>query len=232
VHSYFAFTWRQGTTPLYFAVDAGWRSSVLWQGMRPPLQDPGEDLPSALSFGAAMAFEASLLLVALGWGWLFRQSALADLHWSLPAFLLGAAAFLPPFALFLWTLRSKLRLLKRHRDLMNELIERVFRSWSLLQLLLISLCAGFSEEALFRGAVQASLTVRIGPVLSLVLASLLFGASHLITWTYGLLAASIGLYLGLLYLWTGNLLVPMTAHAVYDFVALIWLTRARQALPP
>jgi len=195
--------------------------------MSSPLKDHGGDFRSDLSFGAGMAFEASLLLVAFGWGWLFKQSALTDLHWSLRAFLLGAAAFLPPYAFFVWTLRSKLRFLTRHRELMTQLTEHVFKSWSFLQLLLISVCAGFCEEALFRGAIQASLAIRIGPVLALVLASVLFGASHLLTWTYGLLAAVIGCYLGLLNLWTGNLLIPITAHAVYDFIALIWLTRAR-----
>ena len=32
----------------------------------------------------------------------------------------------------------------------------------------------------------------------------------------------IGLYFGGLRLWTGNLLAPIAAHAVYDFLALIY----------
>jgi len=34
--------------------------------------------------------------------------------------------------------------------------------------------------------------------MALVLASVLFGAAHLITWTYAIIAAFIGAYLGLL----------------------------------
>jgi membrane protease YdiL (CAAX protease family) len=40
-------------------------------------------------------------------------------------------------------------------------------------------------------------------------------------------------YLGLLYELTGNLLTPIVAHALYDFVALVYLTRGPGSdLPP
>ena len=48
------------------------------------------------------------------------------------------------------------------------------------------------------GAVQGSLADRVGMSMALVLASVLFGAAHLITWTYAIIAAFIGAYLGLL----------------------------------
>jgi membrane protease YdiL (CAAX protease family) len=34
-----------------------------------------------------------------------------------------------------------------------------------------------------------------------------------------------GLYLGTLFVITGNLFAPIVAHAAYDFVALVWLAR-------
>ena len=40
-----------------------------------------------------------------------------------------------------------------------------------------------------------------------------------------IIAALIGAYLGLLWIWTGNLLTPMVTHAVYDFVALVYFLR-------
>jgi hypothetical protein len=39
------------------------------------------------------------------------------------------------------------------------------------------------------------------------------------------LAAIVGIYLGAIWLLTGNLLVPIVAHAVYDFVALTWFLK-------
>jgi len=65
----------------------------------------------------------------------------------------------------------------------------------------------------------------VGWGLALVLASVVFGAAHLLTWTYAIIAAFIGAYLGLLWIGTGNLLTPMITHAVYDFAALVYFCR-------
>ncbi len=193
--------------------------------MTPDLQDSNGGAKSELSWVTGMAFESFLLMLALAWGWAFGPQPLEQLHWDSGALAIGALGFLPPFALFLWTLRSNLPALRHHRELMTSMVERVFGHWSVLQLGLISACAGFCEEALFRGAIQASLTQRFGPGIAVLLATMLFGASHLISWTYAILACFIGVYLGLLFIWTGNLLAPMTVHFVYDFVALAWLVR-------
>ena len=108
---------------------------------------------------------------------------------------------------------------------MESLLTPLFGNWSMLQLLAISVIAGISEEAFFRGAVQGSLADCVSMSVALIVASLLFGAFHRITWTYAIIAAFIGLYLGLLWIWTGNLLTPMITHAVYDFVALVYFFR-------
>ena len=42
-----------------------------------------------------------------------------------------------------------------------------------------------------------------------------------------MLAGLIGLYLGWLWLAVGNLLVPIVVHALYDFVALMYLVKVR-----
>jgi uncharacterized protein len=111
---------------------------------------------------------------------------------------------------------------------MESLLRPILGNWSVLQLSAISLVAGISEEAFFRGAIQGSLSDRVGMSVALVLASVLFGAAHLITWTYAIIAAFIGTYLGLLWIWTGNLLTPMITHAVYDFAALVYFFRFRR----
>ena len=43
---------------------------------------------------------------------------------------------------------------------------------------------------------------------------------------YAIIAGLVGVYLGVLYEATGNLLAPMTAHALYDAVALEYTRRA------
>ena len=182
-----------------------------------------------LSFSTGCLFELALLVVAVLWGWLFHRPALLDFNWSLTSAFIGTVAGIPPFLFFLWTLNSKLQLFHHHRNLLESLLRPLFGKWSILQLLVISVIAGISEEAFFRGAIQGSLADRVNVILAVVLASALFGAFHLLTWTYAIIAAVIGAYLGLLWIWTGNLLTPMVAHAVYDFVALVYFFRVSRS---
>jgi membrane protease YdiL (CAAX protease family) len=62
---------------------------------------------------------------------------------------------------------------------------------------------------------------------ALVVSSVLFGLLHPITPTYAVLAGLIGAYLGGVWLANGNLLVVVIVHALYDFIALIYLLRDR-----
>ena len=57
----------------------------------------------------------------------------------------------------------------------------------------------------------------------------MFGLLHPITRAYAVIAALLGAYLGGLWLAGGNLLTPIVAHALYDFVALVYLLRLRRA---
>jgi uncharacterized protein len=127
--------------------------------------------------------ELALLVFAVLWGWPFHRPALLDLHWSLNATLFGIVAAIPPFLFFIWTLKSGLQVCCRHKQLMEALLRPLLGNWSILQLLVISVIAGISEEAFFRGAVQGSLADRFGLVVALVLASVAFGTAHLITWS-------------------------------------------------
>ena len=63
------------------------------------------------------------------------------------------------------------------------------------------------------------------PTVGLIGASLLFGLAHLLTTSYAVVTALAGLYLGGLFLATDNLLAPIVTHAVYDFLALVYLVR-------
>jgi len=184
-------------------------------------------LRRGLSFTTGCGFELLLAVLALAWSWIFHRPTLSDIHWSLDGVVVGVAAAIPPLAFFVWTLNSNLRLWSHHRDLLESLLRPLFGNWSVPQLFTISLIAGISEEAFFRGAIQGSLGDRVNVILAVVVASGLFGACHLLTWTYAIIAAFIGAYLGLLWLWTGTLLTPMITHAVYDFAALVYFLRFR-----
>jgi hypothetical protein len=92
---------------------------------------------------------------------------------------------------------------------------------------LIALLAGIGEEGVFRGILQEGLSWKLPMPVAVAAASVVFGMLHFITPAYALLAGIMGAYLGALYALSGNLLVPITVHALYDFIALLYLLRWR-----
>jgi membrane protease YdiL (CAAX protease family) len=87
----------------------------------------------------------------------------------------------------------------------------------------LGLAAGLGEELLFRGIFQYELLDRFdSQMIALGTSSIVFGALHAVTPLYAILASLASLYFGWLYLLTGNLAVPISTHAFYDWVALLY----------
>lgn len=86
-------------------------------------------------------------------------------------------------------------------------------------MLVIVTTAGIGEELLFRGGLQ--------PLIGLVPAALLFGLSHggwrKEMWAYAVAAALSGTLFGLAYHWSGDLYVPMVAHALHNILSTLLL---------
>jgi len=114
----------------------------------------------------------------------------------------------------------------------EERVAPLFAGATLAELALIGLLAGVGEEGFFRGVVQAGLAERLPAWLALVAAAAIFGAAHWLTTPYAVLAGIVGLYLGGLFLVSGNLLAPIVTHALYDLVALSILIRMKPVSPP
>ena len=185
-------------------------------------------------------FEGGLAVLAIVVGWLVGHSPLIGIQWSpqaLPAHALamlwGALASLPMIAGLFLLERLPLGSLVRFRRFVRRWVVPLFAEATLVELALLSLIAGIGEELLFRGLIQRGLVVLIGgPVgvcIGLAVGAILFGLAHALTRTYVAFAAVVGLYLGILLLLTGNVLAPITAHAVYDFVALVYFVRWAEA---
>ena len=157
---------------------------------------------------------------------------LDTLHWSWRDAGLGLLAILPPLALLGVCLRWPVGPLGELVRVVDGLLVPLFRDWRLADFALVSVLAGVGEEMLFRGVIQPAVAEAVGGgwgiAVGLAASALLFGLAHPITPAYALLAGLIGLYLGGVWLVSGNLLVPVVAHAGYDFVALIWLIRIRR----
>jgi membrane protease YdiL (CAAX protease family) len=178
-------------------------------------------------------FETGLAVAALLGAWLFEVPLGDYLAWDAADAALGAAAALPLLPFFWLCLHVPLPRLHRIRELSRDLIRPLFEACSLVELALISLLAGVAEELLFRGTLQLALSAGLDDRWTgLVLASVAFGLAHAITPTYAILATAMGGYLGAIFLCTDNLLAAIVAHAVYDFVALVYLTRSRGLAQP
>jgi CAAX protease family protein len=177
----------------------------------------------------ALVGEAALALLAVGLGRLLGISPLATLQPSWSALLWGFLATAPLLLALLGVLRTQARPLRRLVDFVLGELGPILARRSVLELALLAALAGLGEELLFRGLIQAGLMRVMPTFLALFSASALFGLAHFATSTYAVVAALMGLYLGALFLLQGNLLAPLVAHALYDFVALLLVVRRWQA---
>ena len=142
----------------------------------------------------------------------------------------GVAATLPLLGLLRWCLGTGWEPMQRLIGLIDKQLAPYLTGATAGGIVLLSLLAGVGEEVLFRGVIQEGLTQRLPAWLAVGIGAILFGAAHWLTTTYAVFAAFIGAYLGILFLMTGNLLVPTVTHALYDVAALAILARRRLAM--
>ncbi len=176
-----------------------------------------------------MAGEAGLLL--LGWAlarWL-DIDPLGQLHLDWPGVARGTAAALPMLLGLYWALRTPAGAVRQLVQLVQDQLGPLLAARSSGELAGIAILAGLAEEFLFRGVMQVGLGRVLSDGLALTITSVAFGLVHFLTPTYALLAFLAGAYLGALFLLQGNLLVPIVAHTLYDFVALTCLVRRYRA---
>ena len=190
------------------------------------------DLESKKWFTLACLFELSLLVVAAVVVLLAGSSWDTDFQWRAGDALIGLGASLPMFWLFMRSLQSTQRPCVEIRLALEQTLGRIFRRFSILQLAVVSLLAGVCEEVLFRSVVQSGIAETLGRGWGLLISAGLFGLAHWITPFYALATTAAGLYLGTLWLLTGNLLTPLLAHALYDFLALVYFLRRHARTAP
>ncbi len=173
----------------------------------------------------AVFFEGGLAPLSLLLGWWLGHNPLARFAWNQADALWGALAAVPMILLFLLTLRSPIGPLREIKSFCEDEFIPLLAGSAWSDMALIALSAGVGEEMLFRGVLQSSLTAWLGAGWGLVIASLLFGLLHPISLPYVVVTSVLGLYLGAAYLLTGNLLVVMVTHSLYDFALMSYLLR-------
>lgn len=186
-----------------------------------PNHDDDHDVPDqGRIVTAAILFEGALAPAALLLGWLLGRPPLIGFGWSFRDVVLGVLAALPMYAVFQLLIRWPIGPLERIKRFFDDELTPLLGSRTAFDYALIAAAAGVGEELLFRGVLQSAFIDWLGTWEGLAAASLLFGLLHPISPAYVVVAALLGAYLGAVQLWSGNLLVVMIAHAVYDYLAL------------
>lgn len=169
------------------------------------------------------ATELALVLCSLLAGFLFYDNYLPyEFNFAPGSIVLGLAAAIPiglivymlsygPLSRLVWVKRAMTDILDR----MYIPFGRSIQSLSAFDIVLISCAAGIGEELFFRGLIQS--------FAGLWITAIIFGLLHALTPAYFIIATAIGVWFGLLYQFSDNLLVPMLAHAAYDIFALLLL---------
>ncbi len=183
---------------------------------------------------------SAVALMVLGWRSLFTISpAPTEIPWLLEhawvrylviailiAFFL--LTILWPVGIALWK-----KLTKRPRkygtsDALKSLDYFFPRTWGERRgFAFLCITAGICEEALYRGFLLHYLHVlpfALNLTLALVVAALIFGLAHLYQGVSGVVGTTFfGFLIGLLFLLTGSLLLPMIFHAATDLRVLVLL---------
>jgi len=168
----------------------------------------------------ATLFQGAICLLALGVGWLLGTSPFEHWQMNLHSLGYGVAGAIPMLLMFAVTYLYPVGPLKAIKEFLIEALGPSLSECAWYDLIWVAFLAGFSEELMFRGVIQKSLGY-FGWWVALLVSNVLFGMAHAITLTYVLLAALLGIYLGLLFEVAGqqNLLVPIVTHTIYDLIA-------------
>lgn len=193
-----------------------------------------EETPDSV-FWTAISVELGLGVLALLLGWLTNvdvrqwiprpeRAELANIFGGIG---LGMLAAFPMLLLVAVLERIDWEPLRELKSLEELPVVSALLNLSRLELVTISIAAGIGEELLVRGWLMGWI---IGPTAdanvwrvgaAALVSSVVFGLMHPISVAYTVVAALMGLFFAGVLVWSGNLLVPIAAHATYDAIHLV-----------
>lgn len=170
--------------------------------------------------------EGILLATAFLLGWLMDYSPTQDLYWDLTDFGLGLLATGPLMLLLLAMFILPGSGIQNIREFLRDTLGPLLARCRVVDLFFLALLAGLCEEVLFRGFLFGWIW-QYNRTFAVLICNLIFGMAHCVTPLYGFLAAMAGLYLTALLAIdpSPNLLIPVTTHTVYDFIAFLIVAR-------
>lgn len=197
-----------------------------------PATDVGEDEPAfntqLIAQGTLATYGAGLLALALGHE-VFHVPNLGfgeGAALNADAILLGLVSAVP---ILLWsTILESLddenpevaRLIQAGKKMTLTFFGAERKVWeALFASITLSLAAGVGEEIVYRGFLQTVLAGQLGTTAAILVTAAIFGYRHNVTPLYGIFSFFYAAYWGWLLAATGNIVVPITSHAVSDVFA-------------
>lgn len=163
--------------------------------------------------------EGTLLLISLIWMFIRKIPVFENIKISLPALWMGLILGVGIlFSSIIFYSVDRFVFKERFRRVMEDKIYPLFSRVTFPEIILLALMSGFCEEFFFRGILL--------PEFGILFASAIFGVLHTpgkTTWFLGVWSGLIGVVFALVYKFTGNLFIPMVAHALNNFVAVVYL---------
>ncbi len=197
-------------------------------------REPEIHVPGLFPFIVITAlFEGSLAVFAVAVGWAVNIPPVQFLRFEWQDVGRCALATLPPLVVFGACAFIPLAPFRRILHLLETQFLPLIRNATCFELALVAFVTGLGEEMLFRVTVQHGIGVwaggAYGPMIGLAVAAVSFGLLHGVTLTYSILATVLGVYFGCVWRYCDdNLVVPIAAHALYDFIALVYLLKIRK----
>ena len=129
------------------------------------------------------------------------------------------------------------RQLKQVSQKTKEAVVATMKNVTRFNRFLVCLLAGIGEEILFRGFIFVAifefwpwgLEYNLNIFAAIIISSILFGLGHYVTLLYFIITGLLGAAFCLVFLWTGSLIAPVVAHALYDFYAIELALREKEA---
>ncbi len=182
---------------------------------------------------AIFLFEGGLGLIGVLCAYLFGIDLWGQVHWHQldDIFLgIGLSVFLFVFFLIL-NQYSNFSFIQNTKDKLEDVLISFFSDFQTVHILLIALLSGCGEEILFRGFLQQVLQSNYfgsdNIWLGIFLSNMLFGLAHWLSPFYALYAGVLGLILGVVMVYSDNLLTPILIHTTYNFLVLYYLLKYR-----
>ena len=182
--------------------------------------DNGYELEQKNLLLIVTATEVVLLLVALLWGFLAEINPFNCLSFDLKDIFIGIIGAMLLLAVNFLSINVFSKYIPFFKHLKNAYSEvcALCTDISLQNAFIMAVLSGFVEELFFRGILQ--------PQFGIIISSIVFGFFHIggkKTFYYGIYTIFIGLYLGWLFIFTGNLLTCVIVHFLNNFLAFPYM---------